>query len=195
MKSISEAYILKLQENKITDELGIIKIRYALAVLKSELLKTTILICIFALIDQLEPFLAVMLLILPIRLSTGGVHFQKNIPCFLFSLGYFISAICVLPALQFEKLTYSILLVVSIFIICICPLAPSEQRPIISRKKYLQNKYFSLLYLVIFTLILLVFIKSQEIIIMNIWALFLHAIELLFLKLHKRKDDLTCLKN
>lgn len=195
MKSISEAYILKLQENKITDELGIIKIRYALAVLKNELLKTIILICIFALIDQLEPFLAVMLLILPIRVSTGGIHFQKNIPCFLFSLGYFISAICILPALQFGELTYSILLGLSILIICICPLAPSEQRPIISRKKYLQNKYFSLLYLIIFTLILLVFIKSQEIIIMNIWALFLHAIELLFLKLHKRKDDLTCLKN
>ncbi|WP_312647938.1 accessory gene regulator B family protein [Aminipila sp.] len=195
MKSISEAYIIKLQENNITDELGIIKIRYALAVLKNELIKTFILICIFALIGQLEAFLAVMLLILPIRVSTGGLHFKKNIPCFLFSLGYFISAICILPALQFGELTYYILLALSIFIICICPLAPSEQRPIISRKKYLQNKYFSLLYLVIFTLILLVFIKNQGIIIMSIWALFLHAIELLFLKLHKRKDDLTCLKN
>jgi len=195
MKSISEAYILKLQENNITDELGIIKIRYALAVLKNELIKTFILIGIFALIGQLEPFLAVMLLILPIRVSTGGIHFKKNIPCFLFSLGYFISAICILPALQFGELTYSILLALSILIICICPLAPSEQRPIKIRKKYLQNKYFSLLYLVIFTLVLLFFIKSQGIIAMSIWALFLHAIELLFLKLHKRKDDLTCLKN
>nr|WP_315023128.1 accessory gene regulator B family protein [uncultured Aminipila sp.] len=195
MKSISEAYILKLQENNITDELGIIKIRYALAVLKNELLKTLILICIFAVIGQLKSFLVVMLLILPIRVSTGGIHFKKNIPCFLFSLGYFISAICVLPALQFEIISYYFILALSIFIICICPLAPSEQRPIISRKKYLQNKYFSLLYLVIFTLILLVFIKSQGIITMSIWALFLHAIELLFLKLHKRKDDLTCLKN
>ncbi|MHC1724035.1 MAG: accessory gene regulator ArgB-like protein [Aminipila sp.] len=194
MKSISEAYILKLQENNITDELGIIKIRYALAVLKNELLKTLILICIFALMGQLEPFLVVMLLIMPIRVSTGGIHFNKNIPCFLFSLGYFISAIYVLPALQFKILTYYVILALSIFIICICPLAPSEKRPIISRKKYLQNKYFSLIYLIIFTLIL-VLIKDHLIIAMSIWALFLHAIELLFLKLHKRKDDLTCLKN
>lgn len=195
MKSISEAYILKLQDNNITDDLGIIKIRYALAVLKNELIKTFLLICIFYAIEQLKPFMIVMLLILPIRVTTGGIHFNKNIPCFLFSLGYFISAICVLPALQFKMLTYYIILALSIFIICICPLAPSEQRPIISRKKYLQNKYFSLIYLAIFTLILMVFIKSHTIIIMNIWALFLHAIELLFLKLHKRKDDLTCLKN
>lgn len=180
MKSISEAYILKLQDNNITDDLGIIKIRYALAVLKNELLKTLILICIFALMGQLESFLVIMLLILPIRLSTGGIHFKKSIPCFLFSLGYFISAICILPALQFKMLTYYIILGLSIFTTCICPLAPSEQRPIISRKKYLQNKYFSLIYLAIFTLVLLVFIKNHTIIIMSTWALFLHSIELLF---------------
>lgn len=195
MKSISEAYILKLQENNITDELEIIKIRYALAVLKNELIKTFLLICIFFAVGQLNPFLVVMLLILPIRLSTGGVHFKKNIPCFLFSLGYFISAVCILPALQFKMLIYYIVLALSILIICICPLAPSAQRPITSRKKYLQNKYFSLIYLIIFTLILLFLIGDQGVITMSIWALFLHAIELLFLKLHKRKDDLKCLKN
>lgn len=187
MKSISEAYISKLQESNVTDELGIIKIRYALAVLRNELFKTILLICIFALIGQLHTFLIVMLLILPIRLSTGGIHFKKNIPCFLFSLGYFWLAVCVLPLLPIKMLIYYVILAFSILTICLCPLAPSAQRPIKSRKKYLQNKYFSFIYLVIFTLILLFFIKDWVIIVPNIWALFFHAIELLFVKLHKEK--------
>ncbi|QHI71845.1 accessory gene regulator ArgB-like protein [Aminipila terrae] len=189
MKSISETYISKLQESNVTDELGIIKIRYALAVLKNELLKTLLLVGIFALIGHLNAFLIVMLLMMPIRLSTGGIHFKTNVPCFLFSLGYFLLAICILPILKFKMLTYYLILSFGILTTCICPLAPSAQRPIISRKKYLQNKYFSLIYLIIFTLILLVLITDQLIITMSIWALFLHAIELLFVKLHKRKDD------
>ncbi|WP_312354705.1 accessory gene regulator ArgB-like protein [Aminipila sp.] len=187
MKSISEAYILKLQENNITNELGIIKIRYALAVLKGELIKTVLLMGIFAWLGQLKPFLVVLLLMLPIRITTGGIHFKTNIPCFLFSLGYFLAAVCALPLLQLKILYYYAILAVSVLITCICPLAPSERRPIKSRKKYLQNKYFSLVYLGIFTLILLVFIKDQEIVAMNIWALFLHSIELLFVRLHTKK--------
>ncbi|MBN7771947.1 accessory gene regulator ArgB-like protein [Clostridium aminobutyricum] len=195
MKSISEAYISKLQEENIANGLDIVKIRYALAVLKDELIKTILLICIFALLGQLKPFLMVMLLILPIRLSTGGIHFQRNIPCFLFSLGYFLVAVCLLPLLKVELTFLYSVLGLSILTIAVCPLAPSEKRPIISRKKYLQNKYFSLIYLVIFTFILLSSIENQAIIGMCIWALALHATELLFIRVHKRKGGLTCFKN
>ncbi|QAT42112.1 accessory gene regulator ArgB-like protein [Aminipila luticellarii] len=188
MKSISEAYISKLKESNVTDELGIIKIRYALAILKNELVKTFLLICIFALIGQLQAFLIVMLFMMPIRLSTGGIHFNTNVPCFLFSLGYFLLAVCVLSLLPIKMPAYYFILGLSILIVCLCPLAPSAKRPIKSRKKYLQNKYFSLIYLPIFTFLLLFFIKDQQIIAMSIWGLFLHAIELLFVRLHKRKD-------
>lgn len=196
MKNISESYISKLEEHNITNELGIIKVRYALTIIKSELIKTLLLICIFTLLGHLKAFLLVMLLILPIRTSTGGIHFKGNISCFLFSLGYFLFAICIMPSLQLKMPILYFVLGISILITCICPLAPSSQRPIISKKKYLLNKYFSIVYLVIFTLILLVFIKDQAIVTMSIWALFLHSIEVLFIKLHKkRKGDFTCLRN
>ncbi|MFV0518074.1 MAG: accessory gene regulator B family protein [Aminipila sp.] len=186
MKSISEAYILKLQEQKVTDELGIIKVTYALAVIKNELIKTLLLLLIFALLGQAKTFLIVMLLILPIRISTGGVHFQKSIPCFLFSLTYFFLSIFVFPLLKLQQLSCYCLLAISSIIICICPLAPSEARPILSRKKYLQNKYFSIIYLCIFNVIVLVVLKDNLIITISCWALFLHSVELLFLKLHKQ---------
>lgn len=189
MKSISEAYISKLQKDNITSDLGILQIKYALAVLKSELIKTIILCIIFALIGQLKSFLIVMLLILPIRCTTGGIHFNGNISCFLFSLGYFLISVCLLPLLNLDIIVYYLILAISILIIIICPLAPSAKRPIISKKKYLQNKYFSIIYLLIFTIVILTLLKNQYIIAICIWALFLHAIELLFLKLHKKGES------
>lgn len=189
MRSISEAYILKLQENDIANGLDIVKIRYAIAVLKSELIKTILLIGIFAAIGQLKAFMIVMLLILPIRLSTGGIHFQRNVPCFLFSLGYFFLVVCMLPLLKLELSVLYVILSIGVLTTALCPLAPSKKRPIISQKKYLQNKYFSIVYLIVFSLIVLIFIHNQTITSMCIGALFLHGIELLFLKLYKRKDD------
>lgn len=189
MKNISEAYIAKLQESNITDELGIVKIRYALAVLRNELVKTLLLVGIFACFGQVKAFLLVMFLISPIRLSTGGIHFKDNISCFAFSLGYFLAAICLLPMLALPVQAYWLLLGVSILVTGLCPLAPSERRPIKSRKKYLQNKYFSLAYLIFFTIFLLVVIRDELLVSMNIWALVLHATEMLFLKWYNRKDD------
>lgn len=190
MKSFSEAYILKIKENNITDELGIIKIQYALAVLKSELIKTIFLICIFALIGQLKPFLVVMFLILPIRFSTGGIHLKTSISCFFLSLGYFLLTVCLMPMIHINTNMYYFIFALSLLIISICPLAPSEQRPIVSRKKYLQNKSFSIFYLFIFAIIVFGFITNKTIVAICIWALFVHAIELLFLKLHKKKEEL-----
>lgn len=189
MRSISETYISKLQENNIANGLDIVKIRYAIAVLKSELIKTILLIGIFASIGQLEPFMIVMLLILPIRLSTGGVHFQRNVPCFLFSLGYFLLVVCILPLVKMDLNFLYCLLGLGVLVTAICPLAPSKKRPIVSRKKYLQNKYFSLIYLVAFSFIVLILLKDQELMSVCIGALFIHGMELLFLKLYKGKDD------
>ncbi|QIB68484.1 accessory gene regulator B family protein [Aminipila butyrica] len=188
MKSISEAYIARLQESNTIDELGIMKIRYALAVLRNELVKTLLLTGIFALSGQLGPFLLVMFLILPIRLSTGGIHFKDNISCFVFSLGYFLAAICLLPLLALPIQVYWILLGCGILVSGLCPLAPSERRPIKSRKKYLQNKYFSLVYLFFFAVLLLVVIRDEVLVAMNVWALILHSVEMLFLKWYKRKE-------
>lgn len=182
MSRITDRYVDKLIQGNIVDDIGVLKIRYAMSAFKSEAIKTVILIVIFYFLELLVPFLFTMILITPIRISTGGLHFNSNLSCFLISLAYFLLSVMVLPLLLFNTITYHLILGISAALIMILPLAPSHKRPIISVDKYLLNKYLSISFTLIYTFLLVFILDNQYIIKCGIWALALQAIQLLILK-------------
>lgn len=188
LNRLIELYLKQLEKENITDHIGIMKIRYVLIALMSEFVKTIILFMVFLFLGQGVLFLITLLLILPIRMTTGGIHFNGHLSCFISSLIYFILVITLLPMLPLKDFIYQLILIFSTILIMVFPLAPSAKRPIISKKKYLKNKMISITYLSIYVIIFLFFIKNQSLIKTATWALFLQAIELNIIVLFRKKE-------
>lgn len=186
MENLTDRLIKKLEKkNLIDDALGPLKIRYALSAIKNETVKLALLIVIFYRIGLLTPLFFTMILIVPIRVTTGGLHFQSNTGCFLASLSFFLLAIIGLPQLAIQRALCTLILLASVALIFIFPLAPSVKRPIISQKKYHLNKYLSVSFTLIVMTYLLFVVDNQHFYQCGIWALCLQAIQLAYLAVIK----------
>jgi len=185
MDSLTDRFINRLIQVTSVDDLSIIKIRYAIAALKSEVIKTIILIVIFYMLDLLVPFLFTMLLIIPIRIFSGGLHIDNNLYCFLTSLCFFLLSVMILPQIQLQNIVFNLILIISASFIMILPLAPSSKRPIISSDKYLLNKYLSISFTLVYVFLILFLLDNQYLIKCGIWALSLQSLQLFILTLKR----------
>ncbi|MBR0596633.1 accessory gene regulator ArgB-like protein [Sinanaerobacter chloroacetimidivorans] len=185
MNNIVDQYVAKLVEENVVDDIGVLKIRYAISALASEIVKTMVMVVVFYMLDLLAPFLFTMAIIIPVRIASGGLHFSSNIGCFLASLTFFILSVLLLPQIQLTTITYHFILLLSAAVIWVAPLVPSKQRPIISREKYLFNKYLSIIFSSVYVILLLFILDNQYFVICGIWALFLQASQLFFLNIVK----------
>ena len=181
MNSIVDRFVEKVTEVMVLDDIGIIKIRYAISAVVNEFVKFFVIVILFYMLDMLTPLLFTTLIIIPVRVTTGGLHFNNNIRCFMASLSFFILAVILLPQLEFNRSVYQAILIASGFFILIMPLAPSEKRPIISKKKYLLNRYFSFAFTLTFIGVLLFAIHDQYLVRCGIWAFALQAMQLIIL--------------
>jgi accessory gene regulator B len=158
-----------------------LKAQYAWAVLKVEVWKLIVLTMLFLVTGYFNEFLIAIVILLPIRVFSGGMHFQSNCFCFLFSIMFFIASIFVLPLLDFSILLYAIQIILSgIVIILIAPL-PSSQRPICTKKRKIFLKKMASAF-VASDCIFLLFLLAQNRIIyfeVGVWILTLQAIQLL----------------
>lgn len=181
MNSIVDRFVEKVTEVMVLDDIDIIKLRYAISAVVNEVAKFMVIVILFYLLGLLTPLLFTVLVIIPIRITTGGLHFNNNISCFLASLLFFILSIIVLPHLTLHWNIYQAILMISAIVILILPLAPSEKRPIISKKKYLFNKYLSFAFTILFAIILLFAVQDQYLVRCGIWAFALQAMQLIML--------------
>ena len=185
MHSISDRFAKKIIESNNLNTIDSLRICYALTALKSELTKTILFIIIFYLLGFLDAFLFTMLLIVPVRIFTGGLHFKTDIGCFLSSLSFFLLSVMFLPQMPLSPFTYQVILLISAVCIWLCPLAPSSKRPIKKADRYLFNKYLSVLYSVGYVIIFLFVLHDRYLIRCGIWAFCLQALQLLLLGMNQ----------
>ena len=178
MIALKEKFLNNLIQRNLVDDIDILKIRYTISSLKSEMIKTIFLISIFFLMGLTVPFLFTMIYIIPIRIFSGGFHFNNNIRCFLTSLVYFLLCVLFLPQVLHQSFVYRFLLFISAVLIIVLPIMPSDKRPIIRIDKYLLNKYVSMAFVLIYIFLFQFVLDNQYFISCGIWALFLHAIQL-----------------
>lgn len=189
MNSIVDRFVEKITEVKVVDDIDILKIRYAISALVNEVAKFIVIIILFYMLDMLTPFLFTLLIIVPIRITTGGLHFNSNTHCLLASLTFFLLTVVLLPKIILARAIYSVILLISAGLILVLPLAPSEKRPIISKNKYLWNKYLSMLFTTLSVLVILFVLDDQYLVRCGVWAFALQAIQLVLLFLKRRYHD------
>jgi Accessory gene regulator B. len=185
MNSIVDRFVEKVTEIMVLDDVDIIKLRYAISIIVNEVAKFLIIVILFSMLGKLIPLLFTMMIILPVRITTGGLHFNSNISCFAASLIFFLLSIVLLPQIAMERINYHMLFLICAALIGILPLEPSIKRPIISKNKYLFNKYLSFAFIIISILFILFILNDQYLVRCGIWAFVLQAIQLLLLNIIK----------
>lgn len=131
----------KLYKETLIPHKNIRVMRYGIYALYSECVKLAILIIFFSLIGTLNEFLFALVILLLIRPYSGGIHFNSFMGCFLFTFGFFILNVAILPSLNYinNPSVYIVLYPISLLIIFLCSPMPSKHRPI--KNKKIKNKY------------------------------------------------------
>jgi len=68
-----------LNDSGIDDEISIIKIRYALEIIKNEAIKLSLLLMVFIAFGNVIEYLFTLAILLPLRAFSGGFHMKTNI--------------------------------------------------------------------------------------------------------------------
>lgn len=186
MDKITASFAENLLDKNIIQKSDFVKIQYAISVVKSEALKTLLLILIFYFLNLLKPFFLLMVLLIPLRMSTGGIHVENSIICFSLSLFFNLLELLFLPALPLKEEIYQAILLGSALLICLLPLAPSQKRRIKTKQKYRRNKIAACSLCLFWVFMLQFVLRDAYFIHCGIWAFFLQAIQILLINAHNK---------
>lgn len=157
------------------------KITYALQIILSESSKTLLLFLAFSLFKVETQFLVVLLMSIPIRLISGGIHFNKYWSCLTFSLIYFGSILVFNQKfLISSELTWLIAIISVISVYIIGPVS-SSQRPSHTEKS---RRRFRLLTaeVILIQYFLVQLLHNRSLVNLYVWVNLMHLIQLLISK-------------
>lgn len=186
MQNISNAIYSKIKQEAACDDLTLVKVNYALTVLKNEGIKFILLFVFFFTIHQLVPFLFCSCILLPVRAFSGGLHMKTNVTCFLFSSSFFILSICVLPKAPLTELHYILLLTVSAMVICLLSPIATSRKPILSREKYIKCRAKAI-GMCLAACLLLILLSNKAFFHSGVWVLTLQSIQLVLAFLNRKR--------
>jgi accessory gene regulator B len=162
------------------------KIQYGLSVLLSEGFKIIFLLLFFNIIHRQNYFYFSLLILLSIRVLSGGVHVNGALKCLLLTTFLFTFTSVLAPLLPRLSTIYYLLVSTACLVIVLvrAPIC-SVRRPIKDNKIKLQYKFTVALFIIIWTIILL-FLKNTPYINCGFSTLFIQNIQLLLIKKPKR---------
>lgn len=147
----------------IKNEDRLAEINYALQTIFNEIFKTVTLIIIFLLLDRLNYFLFSLCILISIRIFAGGYHSSTTLRCLLFSTLFFLITSWLGPTLpKLNIFIYYLISLLSIGIVILNAPFPNKKRPIKSKKRRFTLKIISIFFTVLWTSVLLFFIKDSS---------------------------------
>ncbi len=139
-----------------------VKIRYALEIIRSETIKCIIMLVIFMLLHRVWLYIAGLLFLLPLRAVSGGLHFQHESSCLLFSLITMVLGLIVFPEyIPCGAWIYPSMAVITAVMIIVSPVA-SPNRPIISEGKWKRMKLLTAVIAVIESVVIIILVKTEN---------------------------------
>lgn len=171
-------FINELLSTGIITSNDTVKLRYGIAVMKSEITKTMGLLGLFFITGHVKPFLFLMLILVPLRMCAGGIHMPSAMGCFLLTAAINMVNLIVLPIIPIGERSYFVILIISIVGIDMLPLVPSKKMPVEDRKKYRTSKAISVFLCLFWSVILLTKLQYTYLAHCGIWALFIQATEM-----------------
>lgn len=183
VKLVVDKFALKIQNENILDHSQIIKMKYGMTVFINEFIKIVLLFLLFLFINTFNLFLFSFFILMTIRPLSGGLHLDTSLRCFLFSLGYFILTVLVFPNLiQLNEIIAIILLIISTTLMYLYSPIPSKFRPISCKKRTQFFKVSSAVSSMVWSVIIIFFIKDSSFFNCGIWIIFLLALQLFLAK-------------
>jgi len=175
-----EQFEILLKNAGVADRLALIKIRYALEIVKNEGVKLVIFVALFALLDKELEFVVAALMLMPVRVFSGGMHMKTNIGCFFYSLAFFILSIFVLTAIKLPSALMFSILGASVIVMAVISPVASYKRPFRAESRRVALKKRTLIVLGIDCAALILLWSSNVQVFFNIgvWVVTLQAIQL-----------------
>lgn len=173
--------IRKMAEMNSDKEFAEIKIRYGLELLKNEIYKLVILLIFFLCIGMLPEYLFSLAILLPVRIYSGGLHMTGNISCFLFSFGFTVMSVCILPQIKTTASFDAVIYTIAFLLIAVLSPFSSPKKPITTQSRYIFFKGMSCLMCAISIIILLVLYLhgNTNFAHVGMWTIFLQSFQLL----------------
>ena len=160
------------------------KLNYFFSCIIYEGSKILLFLIFFAVTQHLKGFLYSMLILLPLRIISGGLHFKQYLSCLAFSFGYFylvnIPLINIIPAFE---MTVLILLLCIAINFQIGPVI-SDSRPALTSKQIKRGKFHILIATSYVTMLTALFYETPLAPI-GFWTIVLHSVQLIIAKLRK----------
>lgn len=175
-----------IQNNgNIKDKDDLEKINYSLQAILNESFKIVVLIILFYLFGKINYFLFSMVILFSIRIFSGGYHCKTNIKCLLFSIVLFLITCLIGPILpKVNNLIYYIIALLSIFVVILKAPYPNINRPIKSKKRKRNFKIIATFFTMLWTCILLFYIKDITYLNCGFLTIILQVLQLI----HIRKE-------
>lgn len=150
--------------------------------------KLLMFVILFALLHRLDLFLFAFIILLPLRLSSGGLHFKHYTSCLLFSLGYFL--LVTIPLADIWLPLGNILISLGLCTIINGLLSPirSASRPPLPPSEILRYKKKALL-ATAFGILLLIVSYRTKYFPAGYWTILLHSVQLAIAKLRKKRGE------
>lgn len=171
---------LRLQFTYNDDEIA--KIKYSLEVFLYEFEKLIVLLLIFSFLGKTDEFVISTIVLFTIRPFAGGLHFDKFMNCFLFTFLFYLLAIVILPLIQLNQFTATIILCVSALSNSIFAPVSSKYRPEKSKKTDNKFRILSTIIILIHSLNILFIFDNHLILSCYIWTIALQNIQLFISK-------------
>lgn len=150
--------------------------------------KILLFLLFFTRVQRLKGFLYSMIILLPLRIISGGLHFKHYTSCLAFSFGYFYLVNVPLSSMM---PSYSIVL----FVLCICILinyyigpVTSDSRPLLSSEDIRKGRLHIVIATVYDTLLTALFYETALAPI-GFWTIVLHSVQLIIAKLRKKRGE------
>lgn len=181
LNRITTHFESSVRERNLLSEVDIEKMTYGLHVILSEGIKLIIYFVFFSTIHHLLEFSFAVLLLVSIRSHSGGLHFYTWLKCFIFSLGFFILVVLVLPNMIWinQNSIYFFLSIFSILITLLFAPKPSKFRPLSNKRLRLKSKLLALASTLIWLLILILVFHPSKLFSIGIWTITLQNTQLL----------------
>ena len=141
------------------DPLAEVKIKYAWEIIKSESVKCIIILVVFMLINRIGLYVAGMIVLLPLRAVSGGLHFKHESSCLIISLLTMVLGLIVFPKYIPCGSWICVAMPVLVAILVIISPVASPNKPIVSVKKWKRMKRMTTVIAMIDSLIIIILIR------------------------------------
>ena len=159
------------------------QIQYALHTMLNEVFKIIILIILFSVSGNLNYLLFSMIILLSIRLFSGGLHAKTLLGCLTWTTLFFTSTSIIAPLLpKLNPFIYYILSLFNLVVIIVQAPYPNKKRPIKKKKRKQYLKILATSFSIFWTYILLFKINNSTYLNCGMATILLQASQLIYIK-------------